>query len=446
MIQLPRVSYGLSRNFRWKWFSLIAYTGVLVVVGFLIPLNYALTGFETVSIMSPNFTMAASHWYRNFGSNPPGSDCEPRVFNIGDTFVTDSGIFTWSIAGVLSGPTFNNTRENVTSLASVIYNGTNLDNCDWIDMSVNANSYTMQTTFTASVVCNSTYFPVIMSTTVTTLDVQPPGTLLDDLAPESHSVANQISGLLNFAGVSLTENIATVLGTSNTTDPPATVVYRYVIKDGDGLFCHSQRVGPVFPSCLAVPPSFDSIAEYHIDAKSTYGLVDDTSSPYGATLNNSLQLMMAAVRLDIGNVLPNNFLVYNNTINATISQTPDVEVESNLYEHLIGGSGGNTTLGVPIDPSQPAIVATQYLCHVQLKKSTGQIIIAVLVATLSMFSSGWAAFIMVATYFEKKRYGEPDLRDGHFDVEGNPRENEAGGIPLMRSRPKREDSADSAKF
>ncbi|KAG8978809.1 hypothetical protein FRB93_010623 [Tulasnella sp. JGI-2019a] len=409
------------------------------VVGLLTALNYALAGFETVTITSPSVANVPSHWYSNFASPPPGSDYEPRIFNIGDTFVTNSAIFTWSVAGILSGPVLVDAGNNVTSAASVSYNGTNLDNCDWVDISVEADTNTMTTAFTSKVFCNGIDFSVILGTTFTAKDLHPPPNNTLPVFVTQSSAAEQIHELLWMAGSNLTGKLVEILATGNHSyGVGATVLYAYIGKSNPDEFCHNQRLGTVPPSCLTVPPSLGGSEEHLIFSSGASGLYDNAISPYGAAMNNSLQMMMAAVRLDIGNIFPNNILVYPGPINATISPITD-NIDTDLYFHLYGGVSDTTLKEVPINTSQPAIVATEYLCHVQMRKSLGPLVIAVLVATLSMFSSGWAALILVSTYFEKRRYGEANFCDGHFDVEGNQHnrsQNETDGIPLLGSRRK----------
>ena len=50
----------------------------------------------------------------------------------------------------------------------------------------------------------------------------------------------------------------------------------------------------------------------------------------------------------------------------------------------------------------PAAIQVVYLCHVQSRKSPGSLIISVLVAVLSMFSSGWAIYLLVIGTFAKR--------------------------------------------
>ncbi|KAG8983824.1 hypothetical protein FRB93_006931 [Tulasnella sp. JGI-2019a] len=123
-----------------------------------------------------------------------------------------------------------------------------------------------------------------------------------------------------------------------------------------------------------------------------------------------MQIMLAAVRLDIGNVFPNNHLVYPNVLDATISKGGP------LYNDLLSTlQYYNTILPILGDASRPAVIASQYLCHFPQRKSLGSAIISILVATLSMFGSAWVAFLFVATYYETRKDRQRDYHLPKYD-------------------------------
>lgn len=120
-----------------------------------------------------------------------------------------------------------------------------------------------------------------------------------------------------------------------------------------------------------------------------------------APLANLIQLVYASIRIDLGNPSPNNFIINPSTTNKTLTQsfprTPVVEAaESKLYQRLTTGHFR------PVVVEDPATIRVVYLCRAQKQKGAGPLFIAVLVATLSMFSSGWAVFMFLATYIAKR--------------------------------------------
>lgn len=92
--------------------------------------------------------------------------------------------------------------------------------------------------------------------------------------------------------------------------------------------------------------------------------------------------------------------------NGTVSVS---QRESVLYESLAGtlrnADGSLLFPTLPLDGSKRSIISVPYLCHFSERKSAGEAFIAVLVATLSMFSAGWAIFMLVCSYLAKR--GQP---------------------------------------
>lgn len=144
-------------------------------------------------------------------------------------------------------------------------------------------------------------------------------------------------------------------------------------------------------------------------------LDDNTLGP----VSNLIQMVYAAVRIDLGNPSPNNFILHysspglvNNTLVTSFPETPQA---SGTLALLPMGLATPRIIHIEeelsrVDVTGPAEIQVVYLCRFQRMKSTGQVFISVLVATLSMFSSGYAAFMFGATYLAKR-----DRRGGSND-------------------------------
>ncbi|KAG8982300.1 hypothetical protein FRB94_009303 [Tulasnella sp. JGI-2019a] len=195
------------------------------------------------------------------------------------------------------------------------------------------------------------------------------------------------------------------------------------------VFCHSQRLGAIDQSCTAVPidvHDFESVLYFanrtQIDlprqpADDTPGFelppAENVSfiaqqEPFRTVIPIAMQLMLAATRFDIGNILPNNFLVYPDVLNATVPE------DAFICQDLIQLGSTLSSLG---DESRPAAIASQYLCHFPQRKPLGSAIISVLVATLSMFGTVWAVFLFTATFYEQKRHPQGNLCDCHLEYQ-----------------------------
>jgi hypothetical protein len=80
--------------------------------------------------------------------------------------------------------------------------------------------------------------------------------------------------------------------------------------------------------------------------------------------------------------------------------------QSEEYANLVGDAVNpdfNITGLLPLTVEGPAQLDVVYLCRFERPLAPGQAFIAVLVATLSMFSTGWALFLGLATNFVKRR-------------------------------------------
>lgn len=124
---------------------------------------------------------------------------------------------------------------------------------------------------------------------------------------------------------------------------------------------------------------------------------------------NLLQAVYAAVRIDLGNPSPNNFILHpsamNNTIIPIFAATPySSNISSRVASLYDIWAHPNATLQqfLPVTLDGPAHIQAAYPCRIQTRKRTGSLIISVLVATLSMFSGGWALFMIIATLLAKR--------------------------------------------
>ena len=112
------------------------------------------------------------------------------------------------------------------------------------------------------------------------------------------------------------------------------------------------------------------------------------------SLSNLANVFHAAVRLDIGYVLPDNLLVNASAVNIFLHPLTN----GTLYPDL----QSNTTLAYPLPSTEQAVIDTLYQCTFKSAKSPGEIFIAVLVATASLFGTGWSILMFAASYAAKK--------------------------------------------
>jgi len=149
-----------------------------------------------------------------------------------------------------------------------------------------------------------------------------------------------------------------------------------------------------------------------------------------APIANIIQTIHAAIQIDLGNAHKNNFLLNPPTLNKTLfSEFPAAflpkRTVSTLYQAISNGSFST----LPLKVEGPAKLEARYLCRLQRMKPPAQALVAVLVATLSMFLSGWGFFMLVATYWAKRnndlgridssRISIPSMLTARFPIPAN---------------------------
>ena len=134
--------------------------------------------------------------------------------------------------------------------------------------------------------------------------------------------------------------------------------------------------------------------------------ISDTNKPlikvdWYPRIANLIQVIVAAIRIDLGNPSPNNFILHPSALNRTLADTfPAAELPNSagslLYEANVHPERYGIEGMLPLTLGGPAKIQVVFPCRFLQQKAFGGLFISVLVATLSMFSSGWALFIFSA--------------------------------------------------
>ncbi|KAG9029708.1 hypothetical protein FRB95_005004 [Tulasnella sp. JGI-2019a] len=419
MPHLPRFNYAITRDIRWR-LEPYGYALAAIAIGILIPLNYALTGYETVTQPNVDYNYVPRHWYNRFAPLPkPGSRCDAWKFNTGDSFVTSPGIFTYQLTQVLG------MGDGSGSSSSISYRGQTLDYCDVAYMSVTADTRFQTSSIVANIACTNEeqLFPVMFSTTFQSTNYDGASSTFDskvnaiigDLTT-NNTLSGDVSLLVMDAGNDLTSHVTNAFqATPNHTGPTLITAYTSV-SDSDTFFppwwC-PPATSKINTTCTTtLPLIWDSTSDSLtlLDADGNDAGLPSNSSPsnYSLAINNAMQAMLAAVRIDLGNILPNNLLVNGSSelIAKTIASvlpvqgaSVEADTSSQLYEALIDP---NTSVSADIEKGGSAQIALEYQCRVDQRKSSGSIFVAVIVATVTLFKSGWAVFLLLVTFLAKR--------------------------------------------
>jgi len=374
-----------------------------------------------------------THWFNRYIPPlipKPGTLCDPRLLGLGDTFTTNYALFQYTMASV------DIPNAGISGLS---YKGWTLDNCDITSLYVNADAHTFVMDFTAIVSCRADGTQILQGTNyeITARTDWSQSTLsgkYGSLLGAQRALKNRQAGTFS-ATVDARGTVLDAVTAFSSADFGERVVNLDIAKNGsfpsiisfqaDFPWCPAS-LGRDAPCAHQLPPlNITSQFEYTSPQDLQQYFANQPLSPSNQPLvtndtsgiiSNLVQTAYAAVRLDLGNPSPNNFLLNTSMIPQAILSTfpqtfPNLANESLLYSILVndgyyalhGGASYNTTGLLPLTLPGPAVLQGVYLCRFQRARPLGSAVIGVLVGTLTMFSSGWAVFLVLAASLVKKR-------------------------------------------
>ena len=169
--------------------------------------------------------------------------------------------------------------------------------------------------------------------------------------------------------------------------PNVTIIYAAAVYSNSTLLQYDGR----FPTNATVNP---------------WVLDEDNELP----IYNLLQAIYACIRVELGNPSSNNFILNPSFLNNSITRkfpatrwNPDSgNQDYSILYHAWADPDPILKGYLPVTTSGPANIQLVYPCRFHQHKSIGSLFVSVLVATLSMFSTGWALFILTAGVLAKR--------------------------------------------
>ncbi|KAF8802524.1 hypothetical protein BYT27DRAFT_7261057 [Phlegmacium glaucopus] len=417
------LDYPISRSFNRRWFTPISLAGAVLVIAILSIVNTALTGYETITVFQSDFNATQTHWFDGFmpfHEPKPGTLCESHVFNVGDPLTTNYSFFQWTIDSII--------RPNAGE-SGLSYSGAPLTFCDVVSVYLDGSLLSWSIDFTVISACvDVNSFNVTARTSFSTAVL--PGRyspllgLTRRLSDGTEDVRGAIlDGLLKTAAQDFGTRTYNAFLFSNHSSA--------VTFSAQANFNYCPMSLGLNASCAINPPQFNIIAAATVLPNSTIYSYD-SQAPTDPTWNpwvldndtelaiyNLLQTVYASIRIDLGNPSSNNFILNPAALNGTIAPTFPVTQangvpfsNSTLYAGWIAPIPRLQKI-LPVTVSGPATIQVVYPCQFQQRKSTGQLVISVLVATLSMFSTGWAVFMLIATAIVKRNNPTANRCEGH---------------------------------
>ncbi|KIK10071.1 hypothetical protein K443DRAFT_138164 [Laccaria amethystina LaAM-08-1] len=402
------LDYPITRSFPqgWRWFTPLSFVGAFIALVFLCTINVALTGYETVTVFQSDFNATQSFWYNKympFRVSTPGTLCDPHVFNVGDPFTTNYTFFEWTIDSI--------TRANAGN-SGISYKGDTLNGCDVSSIYGDGDLRTWSVAFTVVIQCQQAILYEIRAKTSFTISFLPgiysPLLGMVKLDEGSDMRPAVFDALLQAATRDVGRRAFTALLTSNYTSPVAASIQADItpcpMSLGSSAACGLSTPNFTISSAAVV---MSDLSFFQDEAPDPITVLDDNIK---LPISNLLQTVYAIIRVELGNPSPNNFILHPNvTDNIIVSTFPATPLNqggdaliSGLYQEWTNPDP-ETKKYLPVTVSGPANIQVVYPCRFQQQKTPGQVFISVLVATSSMFSTGWAVFMVLAVYFAKQR-------------------------------------------
>ncbi|KAG8719946.1 hypothetical protein FRC09_010351 [Ceratobasidium sp. 395] len=387
--------YPITRPYPWRLstlgISIISVAAFTLIIYF----NLAIVGTETKTYMSTQFTTERSPSWTdrmniatmiNFNLG-----CDPATLIAGSSYRTANGAFTYKAQSFV-----NQATQEVFS--SISYNASTLNNCTIDNMGMFANSVSFDALFEATIKC---FLPnnITMRATAASLitlredvDTSIMKRYQDELVNKdtwSTYLAPAISRLLAAFGIDVINRFLPEIPNIQTNLTSIMTVYAPFTIGPDTRFFHLNG-------------TFSS----HGNVQQGPGVRDLFTPDSLFVYENFAYAFWSGILSDLGiSARPNLFT------NATLF---DRSVRQNLTIHQgvtltwLSGSGvdsvmrNKTQFRLPFENIEHTSFNAQYLCRNISWKAPADLIVDVLVATVSFFQLFWSALNAAASYFAAK--------------------------------------------
>ncbi|KAM0755031.1 hypothetical protein T439DRAFT_377419 [Meredithblackwellia eburnea MCA 4105] len=402
------LEYSLTRPYPWRW-----YTGITMVFFFLLlvglfVINVALVGYDLVSVSTNDFNKTHQEWWHGISSlRKQQESCQPATLSVGESFRTSNGGFDYNIDAI-GNPDGTFT---LPSEPSIQYSNSPISGCDVVNMSVSATGLIFRSVFTATIVCPQP-FPV--RATATWIHGSPDedtyvkflGQIGSSLLPSSQS----IQALQSSIAVAIQDTIAATNDdfiNQNRDDSASAFLFNFVAQPScSGSLCSaSDKMNPTV---------VNKNPDYNWNRVSFAGDFEYQSTPEwgfssNLSLRNTFQVLLNAVRLDLGTVYSNNIFTNMSALQNTIVDTNTFYT----YQLRTSGKGYRSLSQLPLahNNSNPTVVRVGYLCSEAKLKNGASLLSSVLASTMTMVLVVWGVWGLMAGIMAKRHHRVSDRMD-----------------------------------
>ena len=398
-----RFSYNLSRPYPFKWFTPLVIIGSAILTALFSTVNLISTGYSLVSEYSsqPNLTMSQELWFSQwpkFLSSKLQPYCQPAELEVNSNFFTTNAALTYSLTMVVFS-----TNDSAHS-SSLTYQNNFFQDCsiNWIQIDVDASNPT------ALVLARARYNPDLTAS-ITCQLIGPTGPMHVNLFTEYSlvgksqftSFTSNTNGSLYWAQSLLSMfwvQLEQVMEDSAGKDGNPTVKKGSIVFTPNGTFTDIEDRNYFNLHWWFLLLNDSIFYGSHTTSEGNFPHV----WPVSDRLAKSFQ---STILSDLGQISTPNLLT-----NVTLLQnfTSDFEAinynaTSNNNVHIFPGPATKDydSLKDTTGPLQtlPSVISTKYLCQVPKRKSTGTLLVVVLIQDLVFLSASWRIFTFLIGFF-----------------------------------------------
>ncbi|KAG8996697.1 hypothetical protein FRB94_011572 [Tulasnella sp. JGI-2019a] len=325
---------------------------------------------------------------------------------------------------------------NESTSSSIAYTGQTLEECDVVYMSTTADARSQSSTIAAYIACKSeAQFPVVFTTSFRYDASLTADWLVSPLAfkevdePISQNILFlDVDKAMASAGADIVGQVINTLQViPNNSGPLFLSAEALPIGGYPPWWCTPSLFNKNSTCGTAVPPILDALSRNLYDATGNAILNATLPTNYNITINNAMQTILAAIRIDLGNIFPNNFLAHRtpDVIGRTISSTIPIKgfqppPPTQLYTLIANGdswlNGHEGLANLNLNSATPSQITLEYQCQVSQRKNPGSLFIDITVATLTLFNNGWTLVTGLLIFFALLHRSQ-DLCAGHEALE-----------------------------
>ncbi|KAF8596082.1 hypothetical protein BDV93DRAFT_611089 [Ceratobasidium sp. AG-I] len=355
--------YPIRRPYPWRFTTAFIFAISTLVLAVIIYVNVAIAGLTPTTFPSTTFEKSPDlSWIDrvNLKKALNTRSCEPTTLVSGGTYRTQNGMFPYIVGGIHStGPW--------KMLSTLVYEGQVIESCNQTRVTASGNASERDLNIKASMDC---VLSGNISTSIGFSNRLPNEKLKNEPHNPMATIATSIVSLLEYEATQFRSSFDSLNNTFRPCDFAVTIIY--------------YNPTPTSWRCENDDPMAKKLDSWMY------------------LMANYLQVLLSAIHLDLGVKFPYNILSNSELMHKTLQENMDAIIRLNTSTNVDEVQGillNMTKYGLPVEEPQPAQFHAQYICRGMTWKQSSNLVLDVLVATVSLFMAYWGILNCALQYF-----------------------------------------------